>query len=474
MSEKQRETASKEFPQWKEWFIGTGTLGFTMCNSVMNTFYFFFLTNVVQMSPAFMAIVTTVSRFAGVFYAPIKGVIMDKAEWKSGKYSVYMKWFEPIGRILMCLCFVNVQASQTVQFIYYVGIFVVAGFFLTFPDTAALGAIRLVAKTPDAAVRMSSKKSVVATAGQVLYSLVTVSLVALLGKGDQGKGYLWVYILYSAIAIIGYQLTAAIVTKDYDLYKVDNAKKEEKAVEEKVKIPFSTYIKSYTHSFAPISLLIGDACKASASLLYAGAITYYLTYYVQQPEKLTPFLMTANISMLVGSYCCPFVAKLVGKKWTNVISYGGFGLFLILGYFVGVGTALGITACVGAGRFCSGLNASIIGAYYIDMAEDYENKCGVNMTSFYMSVGGLSWTLASVFCGTIVGTTLAKVGFSATAPVTQPMLDAMLRLNTLIPGIPLAIGTVIFALGYNLTDKHMEKVHAELQAKKAAAAEKAE
>ena len=485
MAEIQRETAKKPFPTWKEWLYGTGTLGFTMCNSVMNTFYFYFLTNVVMMAPGFMAIVTTVSRFAGVFYAPIKGVIMGKAEWKAGKYGVYLKWFEPLSRLLMCLCFVNIQASQTVQFIYYVGIFVVASFLSTFVDTAALAALPYITQDNQQRVRLSSKRSVVATLGQVIYSLITVKLVAAIGQGDQGKGYLWVYIIYSIVAVIGYNLTAQVCIKDYDFYKVAEAGEKEKAkleadkasapVEKKDSIPVSVYINSYLKNPAPLVLFLGDACKASASLLYAGAITYYLTYYVGEPDKLTLFLFTANMSMLIGSWCCPLSVKLFGRKMTNILAYGGFGVALIVAHYVGVGQAWGITTFVGIGRFFSGLNASIKGAFYVDIGDDYEYKTGYNLTPFFMSMGGLSWTLASVLCGGIVGGTLAKVGFNAAEAVTQPMLDAMLNLVTFIPGIPLAIGTVLFAVGYNLTDKHMEPVRAELAKRRAAkAAEKAE
>ena len=185
MAEVQRESAKTPLPVWKEWFFGTGTLGMTMCNSVMNTFYFYFLTNVVMMAPALMAIITTVSRFASVFYAPIKGVIMGKKEWKRGKYGVYLKFWEPLGRAVMVLCFVNMQASQSVQFIYYVGIFVRAGFLLSFPDTATLASMQFLTTDAQQAVRLSSKKSVVATFGQVLSSLLTVRLVVAVGQGDQ-------------------------------------------------------------------------------------------------------------------------------------------------------------------------------------------------------------------------------------------------------------------------------------------------
>ena len=472
MAEVQRESAKTPLPVWKEWFFGTGTLGMTMCNSVMNTFYFYFLTNVVMMAPALMAIITTVSRFASVFYAPIKGVIMGKKEWKRGKYGVYLKFWEPLGRAVMVLCFVNMQASQSVQFIYYVGIFVIAGFLLSFPDTATLASMQFLTTDAQQAVRLSSKKSVVATFGQVLSSLLTVRLVVAFGQGDQGKGYFMVYLTYSILAVIGYWLTSGIVLKNYDFYKVQDAgleekariEREKKAAEEanKEKIPFSVYLKAYTTNFSPIALMIGDACKASASLLYSGSITYYLTYYVGDASKLTLFLFTANMGLLLGSWCCPTCVRLFGRKMTNVFAYGGFGVALILAHFIGVGEAWAIIMFVGIGRFFSGLNASIVGAFYVDIADEYEYRSGYNMTPFFMSMGGLSWTIASVCCGTIVGGTLARVGFNAAAEVTQPMLDAMLNLMTFIPGIPLAIGTVIFVLGYNLTDKKMAPIRAEL------------
>ncbi len=480
MAELQRPSADKPFAQWREWFFGAGTLGMTMCNSVTNTFYFYFLTNIVMMSPALMAVITTISRFISCFYAPIKGVMLGKLEWKTGKYGTYLKFFEPFGRAIMILCFVNVQASPAVQFIYYVGVFVISGFMLSFVDTAALASLQYITKDPLQSVRLSSKRSVVATLGQVLSSLLTVRLVAAIGQGDQGKGYFVVYLIYSIVACIGYQLVEAICVKDYDFYKVQEAgeieraklqKADEEPAPEKEKIPFSIYIKAYTSNTSPISLLLGDACKASATLLYTGSITYYMTYYVKQPDKLTMFLFLANIGMLIGSYCCPICVKLFGRKATNVLSYGGFAVSLICGHFIGVGQAWAIILFVALGRFFSGLNGSIIGAFYVDIGDEFEYRTGYSIAPFFMSMGGLSWSIASVCVGTIVGSTLARVGFSATAEITQPMLDAMLNLVTLIPGIPLAIGTVIFLFGYNLTDKRMAPIREELAKRRAENAE---
>ena len=116
---------------------------------------------------------------------------------------------------------------------------------------------------------------------------------------------------------------------------------------------------------------------------------------------------------------------------------------------------------------------------YVDVADAYEYKSGFSLTAFFMSMGGLAWIVSGVLTGGVVGGTLAKAGFNAAEAVTQTQLDAMLNLMTFIPGIPLAIGTVLFIIGYNLTDKRMEQIRPELEKRRAekaaeAAAKRAE
>ena len=90
MAEKQRPESQHPLSEAKKWAFGGGSMISTMTNSINNTFYYYFLTNVVGMSAALMGLVTTLSRAVGLVYGPISGAIMQRKEWKYGKYRTWL------------------------------------------------------------------------------------------------------------------------------------------------------------------------------------------------------------------------------------------------------------------------------------------------------------------------------------------------------------------------------------------------
>ena len=95
MAEKQRPESQHPLSEAKKWAFGGGSMISTMTNSINNTFYYYFLTNVVGMSAALMGLVTTLSRAVGLIYGPISGAIMQRKEWKYGKYRTWLMFFYP-------------------------------------------------------------------------------------------------------------------------------------------------------------------------------------------------------------------------------------------------------------------------------------------------------------------------------------------------------------------------------------------
>ena len=202
-------------------------------------------------------------------------------------------------------------------------------------------------------------------------------------------------------------------------------------------------------------------------MLYTGAIAYYFTNNIGDVGAMTVFLTASNVLMLLGSLCAPILARKFDKKVCNTIALGGFAVGLIAGAFVGYGTVWGITVCIGFGRFCSGLNASLSPAMYADIGDYYENKTGYRMHSYLLTFFSMNFSVAQLFTGTIISVCLAMIGYSATAAITDEMLVMFRNMVTLIPGIPLAVGAVA-SVFYPLTEKKMEEIHAELEAKRAA------
>lgn len=464
MYEAQRESAKKPLEPWKEWLFGLGTAGSTLCNSIRNTFYFFFLTNVVCMDAALMGKITTISSILGMVLAPVTGVLITKLRFKTGKYFTWSCIVFPFGMILYAMNFINIQASATVQFWYYCTIYVLAIFLTNFNEMGLIGFLPQVCKDKEQAVRASSKRSMAATCGTILHSLVTVSLVALLGKGDLGKGYLYVFIIYAILCVALYQVAGQLVIRPYDFYPCEESSGNNKAEKDaKVdKIPISVYFKAYYQNPAVILYQLCDAFKGMASRMYNACITYYLTYVCEQYELLTYYLLAANVGLLVGSYLAIPFANKFGKKITEICSYGGFGFFLALGYFVGVGNGWWIIAFIFLGRTCSGLNASLLGAIYGDISDNFEYISGYKMNSYYVSMSSLVSGLGMTAMATITATVLANIGYSADAVMTETIKDGLTQLVTLWPGVPLLLSTILFFF-YPLNEKRMEEVRKGLQ-----------
>jgi GPH family glycoside/pentoside/hexuronide:cation symporter len=464
MAEMQRPEAQKPLSEAKKWSYGAGSMISTMTNSLNNTFYYYFLTNVVGMSATLMGLVTSISRVVGLVYGPISGAIMQRAEWKTGKFRTWMMYFYPASIIFFALCYVNVQASEYVQFAYYCGVYIIGSLLGAYQEKAQLSLVPLMAHSQKERLELTSKRSAIATSGTVLYSLITVSLVAKLGGGDQGKGYLYVFIIYAILGIFGYQITSWSA-KDYDLYKVAGTTTEKKVEKKKSEYTFGQYVAAFVKNPPVILQFFGDLMKATATMLYTGSISYYFIYNIGNIGKLTVFLLTSNVLMLLGSLCAPILAKKFDKKVCNTIAYTGFAVGLIAAAFVGSGTVWGVTVCIGFGRFCSGLNASLSPAMYADIGDYYENKTGLKMHAYLLTFFSMNFTIAQLFTGIIISACLAAVGYSATADITPAILTMFRNMVSLIPGIPLAVGAVA-SLFYPLTEKKMDEIHAELAAKR--------
>ena len=251
---------------------------------------------------------TTLSRAVGLVYGPISGAIMQRKEWKYGKYRTWLMFFYPASIVFFAMAYVNVQASPWVQWAYYFGVYIIAMLFGAYAEKAQLSLVPLMAHSQKERLELTSKRSAIATFGTVLYSLITVPLVTKLGGGDQGKGYLYVFIIYAVFGIIGYNVTAWSA-KDYDLYKVAGTTEAKKVEKKEKQYPRSVYAASFFKNPPVMLLFFGDLMKATATMLYTGSIAYYFTNNIGDIGKLTIFLTVSNVLMLLGSLCAPILAR---------------------------------------------------------------------------------------------------------------------------------------------------------------------
>ncbi len=451
----------KPVSEAKSWLYGAGTFGYSMMQSVTNTFYTFFLTNVVKLPAAYTAGTTTLSRFILLFWGPMRGVLITKKNSKLGKFGFWCLVIAPIYAILNCFTYVNFQAKPLVQAFFYGAMYIIANLFSGFTEVAALGVLPFMAPDGGTRVKLTTRRATVSAIASIIYSYITVKLVlAIGGEDNKAKGYLVVLILFSLLYVFGYRLTRWTF-KDYDLYPGDSRLMEVNNKKQVQKYPFMTYVKAFFQNPPLMLNFTGNLLKTIGTFVMNGSLAYYFTEVVGNFGAMAKVNTALGFVKLLGSFSTQFVSKLIGKKWTNVLSKALFGGGCVLAYFFGQSlTAFTIFLCIA--NFGYGLENSISPSIYGDCSDYWEYKSGLNMSGYIFTFFNWVFQVGIIFTGGVVAGALAKAGYSADTATTAAQLVTIRQLATLIPGILGCIATILFII-YPLSDSKCEEIRAELK-----------
>ncbi len=456
----------KPVSELNTWLYGAGTFGYSMMQSVTNTFYTFFLTNVIMMDAGITAIVTTISRFVLLFWGPIRGVLITKTNSRLGKYGFWLLVIAPIYAILNCCTYVNFQASVMVQAFFYGGMYIIANMFSGFTEVAALGALPYMAPDAPTRVKITTRRATISSIAGILYSFITVKMVlAIGGEDNRAQGYLVVLIMYSLLYVFGYRLTRRTF-KDYDVYP-DDPRSVDVKKKEVQKFPVSAYFRAFFQNVPLMLNFFGNLLKTIGNFVMTGAQAYYFTEVVGNFGAMAGLLSALNIVKLIGSYTTQWVYKLIGKKWTNVASKALFGGGCLLAFFFGSNLTT-VSIFLGMAYFGYGLENSISPSIYADCGDYWEWKSGLDMRGYIFTFFNWVFQVGIIFTGGVVAGALASVGYSAATETTAEQLLMIRSITMLIPGLLGLAGTILFIL-YPLSDKKCEQIRKDLAERHAAA-----
>ncbi len=459
------QAARKKLPFSKVFFYSFGTFGYTLQQSVTNTFYFYFLTNVIYLSSATVALITTVSRFIMMFWGPVKGWLVQHFCMPLGKFRSWLILVEPVGCILTCCLYVRVTGAEKWVGLFYGVMWVVAQVVGDFSEVAALGLLPLLAKTDRDRISITTLRGIMNSAGTIIYSLITLPLVNLFGSADLARGYFVVMVIYNIIDILGYWGTAWS-GKEVDIYPDKGRKRQGDApacADTGKSIPVRSYVECFFRNPPLLLHFSGNLLKAISTMVMNGAMSYYFTYVIGDLNVMTVALLLCNLAMLLGNLFSTCLTRMgVSKKTGNVIAQGLFAFGLIAACFLWPGRIESFVFFSAIARFGSAMNVTLSPAMYADIAEYYENKTGINASGFIFTFFNWVFQIASVCTAGLVAGTLAAVGFDASGIVTPEQINVIRYLATLLPGLIALAGCVCFAF-YPLTDRRMKTIRAELE-----------
>lgn len=447
----------------------SGDLAQNLIYQTVSIWLLFFYTNVYGLKPGVAAVMFLVVRIIDVIWDPIVGTFVDKANPRWGKYRSWLIIGGlPLAGFAM-LCFWNgFSGSLLYAYVTYIGLSMC--FTLSSVPYGALGA-SLTRDTDEITVLTSVRMFLANLAGLIIKALPLVIAIFAPKAYNASTGRMeavyntpesagaW-FITMSIFALTGLALLIFCFFESKERIVMD----ESESAEVKVSDLWMELVRNrplrVLSFFFIIAFTTMSICNAADS--------YFMTYNIgATPFMTTAFMWLGTLPAFIFLPLVPAVKRKIGKN-------GMFRLFLGIAIIGMVLMYLCVT--VPALKSCFPLLCVV----------QFVKSTGMLVATGYMwalvpevvtfgefttgrRVAGIVNALICIFMkagmalgGVIPGLVLAWVGFNGASQAQTPLAEqGILWLVTLIPALLLFLA--VFVIGkYELTDKRMDEINAEI------------
>jgi GPH family glycoside/pentoside/hexuronide:cation symporter len=213
-------------------------------------------------------------------------------------------------------------------------------------------------------------------------------------------------------------------------------------------------------------LLVMSIASLAYAIIRSGSIMYYFKYYIGNEMQSAAFMFTGMLAVMGGVACTQFLAKKFGKKRLYIFVMAASTVLTCLFYFIPREQIVLIFAMNIITMLIMAPQAPLLWAMYADTADYSEWKNKRRATGLVFSAATFAQKFGIALGGGMAGWLLAIFGFVANVEQSPDTLNGIRLMMSFIPGIGTVVATFA-AFFYTLDDKTMQKIEADLKARKA-------
>ena len=198
--------------------FAAGSFTVALLFGIANTYFTYFITDVALVPAAVMGSAFLVTRLIDIGWTPLLAGLMQNSRSKLGKYRSWIIYTMPNVFVFVVLCFTKISGPPVLMAI-------LCGLFYSLWLRTAGQARRCAEgangahgfQTPGRGCCSPPRAVQFENIGRILFSALTLPLIGLIGGGNEAKGIFWVALIYAALAVVSYYITAWS-GKEYDVY----------------------------------------------------------------------------------------------------------------------------------------------------------------------------------------------------------------------------------------------------------------
>ncbi len=440
-------------------FWGISEVGFSFMSTVETTFFVIFLTDVAKLPLPLVAAVTSIAGIADAITAMLAGVIIDKVNFKGGKYRPWLIYCSPFVVAFFVLMFTKIGPDPVAALICAIGYILSHGIW-NISWTANRTLVGELTDDPKERAFLSGRISAGSSAGKILASyLVPVLNIFFLGVFAGSSGVIG-YTMTALIASLTFTVCFVVhfvITKGYDEPK-ELSDADTKGARS---ISFKDMAKSITSNPQLLLVLIYDFLKLIGYYTLMASVAYYAKVVLKDESAISFILVVFNVGALIGSLISKRIVDKVGSKLTNIIGILGFAICLVVIYIMPVNKII-VTSLLGLGQIFFGIAYGNTTSLYSNCGTYSEYKTGKNTKAVIMSFSSLAIKISIAVRGVVITSVLSAISYNADAAITNSTVSGIKMLFLLVP-IAFLVISIIPLLGYKIKDNDIAVMEKELQ-----------
>lgn len=437
MKNKRYETSRLERLSYGGYFLGQN-----LCYTIQFQFLSYFYTEEVGLSLASTTLLLLIARLWDAFNDPIMGAIVDKCNFKRGKYLFWLR--NATYLVPLSLVFVFVSLGQGASYSLKLGFayvtYILWGMLYTTTD-APLFSMATVMTT------QVQERDTLISYGRFAAALAAIlSAVFMSLKG--AVGWLGAIILYMAVTF-GVMLPLQFTCKERVRYR---------PTEEHVTI--GGIFKSLLQNKYLLIYYVGFFAINVVNTLQPMA-AYFCNSNLGDEGLLTVVMGLSVLPVLVAAPLLPKLIALLGKKRLTIYASLATIALCMVQYFVGYENFPLFLALTALRVLCCQLPLLIYGMFTADCIEYGAFHTGRRTEGVAFSTQTMVTKLSGTVCQTLCLQLLALYGYQQQTAVQTPRaLDGIWKIMTLVPIAGYGVMIVVMLFFYKLTEAQVAEMTA--------------
>lgn len=404
--------------------------GFNLFYASLNAFLLYYYTDVLGITPTIAGLIFALALFWDAITDPIMGVIADKTRTRFGRYRAFIAFGAlPLGLSFIAMFAAPVFLPGAVVFAAAAthGAFRTAYTVVSIPFTALSAAM-----TRDSGERgvLAGGRIVFAALAGLTVSFLTLNLAEGFGGGDERIGFIWVSVLYAAIA-------CAIL-----LFTFTATRENDPSAEDAPPALMAT-LRALPRNSAALIVIAATVISVTGSTLFGKSFVYYVKYASAVEIDIGAALGTMSAATLLSLPLWIFASTRLEKRtvWVLglIISTAAMGALFVFPP-QSLAPLLACLTLIGVG---SGAVFVTFWSMLPDTVEFGEWRTGVRSAGFLFGLMQLAVKATSAVGVGMTGVLLDQIGYVANA---EQSVETLAALKLLTFAAPIALFVASFAV----------------------------